>query len=69
MRSKLVCLCNLVTEDEIKDVLKKGAATTKEIQDFTRAGTTCGKCLPEIDALVEEFKKENPGDGQSKIKF
>ncbi|NQU87239.1 MAG: (2Fe-2S)-binding protein [Mariniphaga sp.] len=69
MKSKLVCLCSLVTEDEIKDVLKKGASSTTEIQEYTRAGTTCGRCLPEIDQLVEYHNKKNKKGPQLKKDF
>ena len=60
MARKLVCICNLVTEDEIVKTLKKGALCTADIQKHTNAGTSCGRCLPEIDALVE---KHRPADG------
>ncbi|MBN1821583.1 MAG: (2Fe-2S)-binding protein [Prolixibacteraceae bacterium] len=68
MRKKLVCLCNLVTEIELMEALKKGASSTGDIQKITSAGTTCGRCLPEIDALVENYKK-NSGNDQFKLSF
>ncbi len=69
MARKLVCICNLVDESEIKAVLNKGAETTLHIQDFTRAGTTCGRCLPEIDAIVEEHQKKKPKNQQGKLEL
>lgn len=67
MSKRLVCLCNFVTEKEIKELLKKGAETTSEIQKMIKAGTTCGRCLPEIDELVRKNKK--PENRQGKIDF
>lgn len=64
---RLVCLCNLVDEKEIKNLLKKGAETTADIQRLTRAGTSCGRCLPIIDALVEAHQKEKPKPQQGKL--
>ena len=64
MPRRLVCICNLVSEDEIQSVLHKGAESTVDIQKHTHAGTSCGRCLPEIDALVEEHKKRKPGNQQ-----
>jgi len=64
---KLVCLCNLIDEKEIHSFLKKGATSTKEIQHYTRAGTSCGRCLSEIDQRVTDFKKEKPEDQQKKL--
>jgi len=64
---KLVCLCNLIDEMEIISYLKKGAKTAEEIQSLTRAGTSCGRCLPEIDEIVATFLKEKPEDQQKKL--
>ncbi|MBC8006146.1 MAG: (2Fe-2S)-binding protein, partial [Verrucomicrobia bacterium] len=55
MSRRLVCVCNLVTEKEILQVLRKGALSTADIQQATRAGTSCGRCLMEIDRMVEEY--------------
>jgi len=62
-------LCNMVTEDEILAVLKKGARSTSEIQKLTGAGTSCGRCLVVIDSMVEEFIAGLPDDPQQKIDF
>lgn len=64
MARRLVCICNLVTEEEIQSMLNKGAESTVDIQKLTHAGTSCGRCLPEIDSLVEEHKKRKPGNQQ-----
>lgn len=68
MARKLVCICNLIGQAEIEEMLKKGANSTFDIQQLTRAGTSCGRCLPEIDAIVESYKKKKPED-QQKLKF
>lgn len=69
MARKLVCICNLVTEDEIIELLKKGALSTEDIQKHTNGGTSCGRCLPEIDAIVEAFLRNKPADEQQKLDF
>jgi bacterioferritin-associated ferredoxin len=69
MGRRLVCICNLVDENEIQKVLNKGAETTEHIQAHTRAGTSCGRCLPEIDAVVEEHKKKKPGNQQGTLEL
>jgi len=68
MSNRLICICNFVDEREINKLLKQGANSTEDIQNFTRAGTSCGRCLPEIDELVEKFKNEKPKD-QQKLNF
>jgi bacterioferritin-associated ferredoxin len=67
MARKLVCICNLVEESEIRQVLNKGANKTEHIQEYTRAGTSCGRCLMEIDVIVEEHKKKKPEDQQQRL--
>jgi bacterioferritin-associated ferredoxin len=69
MSKRLVCICNMVLEKEIVDALQKGARTTTEIQKMTRSGTSCGRCLPIIDAMVEEFLAGLPDDPQQKLDF
>lgn len=69
MGRKLVCICNLVEEKEILNLIQKGAGSTSEIQKLIKAGTTCGRCLPEIDQLVEKHKKTEPKDLQGKLDF
>ena len=49
--------------------MKKGANSTSDIQWLTGAGTSCGRCLPVIDEIVETFKKEKPKDQQTKLDF
>jgi bacterioferritin-associated ferredoxin len=69
MKPRLVCLCNMVSEPEIINALKKGARSTSDIQRMTRAGTSCGRCLPWIDSIVEDFLKELDEDPQLRINF
>ena len=69
MSKRLVCICNMVTEKEIHVALMKGAKSASEIQKLTRAGTSCGRCLPWIDSIVEEFLANQPDDPQQRIDF
>ena len=69
MSKRLVCLCNMVTEKEILAALQKGARSTADIQKMTRAGTSCGRCLPWIDAIVAEYLANLPQDAQQKLNF
>ena len=66
---KLICLCNLVEEKEVRSLLKKGACSTNDIQRYSKAGTSCGRCLPEIDELVSAELKEKPKGPQKKLDF
>jgi len=68
-QKRLVCLCNHVSAPEIKKMLRAGALTTAEIQKFTTAGTGCGRCVSEIDAIVEKYRRETNKDPQFRIIF
>jgi len=65
----MVCFCNHVSALEIKKILRAGAFTTAEIQNFTMAGTRCGRCIGEILAIVEKNKSEYVKDPQLSISF
>jgi bacterioferritin-associated ferredoxin len=67
MSNRLICFCNLVDEKEIIALLNKGATSTKDIQQLTRAGTSCGRCLPLIDELVAFHEKQKPKARQGKL--
>ncbi len=69
MARKLVCLCNFIEEKEIVGILKKGAISTKDIHNVTGAGTSCGRCIPEIDQIVAAWEKEKPKEQQKKLNF
>lgn len=69
MSKRLVCICNMVLEKEIHTALTKGARSTSEIQKMTRAGTSCGRCLPWIDSIVTEFLDKLPNEPQQRINF
>ena len=69
MNNRLVCICNMISEQEIIQKLKKGAKSTQDIQFATKAGTSCGKCLPTIDRIVDEYLSNHPKDPQQKLDF
>lgn len=68
-QKRLVCLCNQVSALEINRKLRAGALSTAEIQQFTTAGTGCGRCVREIDAIVEKYMRETSKDPQFRINF
>ena len=55
-QKRLVCLCNHVSALEIRKILKAGALTVADVQQFTAAGTGCGRCIQEISAIVKKHK-------------
>ena len=49
-----VCLCNGVTERQIREVAEAGCRTLAELTMRTGCGATCGSCLPMAQSLLDE---------------
>ena len=48
-----VCNCNGVTKAKLLAAVKGGARSLKAVCDATRAGTGCGSCKPQVQAILE----------------
>jgi bacterioferritin-associated ferredoxin len=44
----IVCLCNVVSETELDDVIEGGADSVEAVGDACGAGTDCGSCVASI---------------------
>jgi bacterioferritin-associated ferredoxin len=66
---QLVCLCNHVSAIEVRKILRAGAITLSDVQSFTSAGTNCGRCVREIEAIIRKHNKVAKKDPQLKIDF
>ncbi len=47
-----VCICKGVTENQIRDAIRGGSCTRKEISRRLKVGTACGKCKREVGDLL-----------------
>ena len=53
--NRLLCLCNGVRENIIKDLINKLDLPSLEvIQENTNAATNCGRCITAIESLIEK---------------
>ncbi len=53
--SAQICSCNAVTKDTILSAIKdQGCADVPAVKACTRAGTTCGSCVPLLKQLLTE---------------
>jgi nitrite reductase (NADH) large subunit len=48
-----ICDCNAVSKGEIVQAVLEGARALQSVCDATRAGTGCGSCRPEVEAIVD----------------
>jgi len=47
-----VCICKGITENQIRDAIRGGLCTRKEISRCLKVGTACGKCNHEVGNLL-----------------
>lgn len=53
-RAMYVCICNGVTDRDIRQAAQAGCRTTAELTVRTGAGGNCGSCLEMATQLLEE---------------
>ena len=52
-----VCLCNGVTDREIREVAAAGCRTLPELTMRTGCGATCGSCLAQAQQILDEARE------------
>ena len=56
LEDKLLCTCYNVSENEVRRVITENQLTTvEEVTNFTKAGGGCGRCIPKIQAILDEI--------------
>src|SRR5512137_2744570 len=59
LSGKVICNCFGVTEEEIERVVREnGLMTVEQVTNYTKAGGGCGKCQPDIAAIIERVAAE-----------
>ncbi len=54
----IVCSCNAIGRLQIRAAAKSNpGATTQQLCELTRAGTSCGSCRPEVQKILRESQK------------
>ncbi|MDR2945139.1 MAG: Fe-S cluster assembly protein NifU [Candidatus Adiutrix sp.] len=57
--SPIVCECFGVTEKEIERVIRENRlATVEDVTAYTKAGGGCGRCVPEIEKILQRVLNE-----------
>ena len=51
-----VCICNGVTDRQIREAAESGCASLTELTMRTGVGANCGSCLPAADAILDEVR-------------
>ena len=53
----IVCLCNAVSDRQIKELVQEGASV-KDVINTCQAGTCCGACAIEVRKIVQDEKRQ-----------
>ncbi|PTU75814.1 bacterioferritin-associated ferredoxin [Pseudomonas mangrovi] len=56
-----VCLCQGVTDGQIKDAIYEGCCSYRDVRETLGVGTQCGKCA----CFAKQVVRETLGDLQS----
>ncbi|MDX9727027.1 MAG: (2Fe-2S)-binding protein [Bacteroidales bacterium] len=55
----IICNCNEIYKGEIvKAIREKGLKTVDEVGEATTAGTVCGGCQDDIQAILDEINQQ-----------
>ena len=53
-----ICICNAVTESEIRGAVALGSKSVADLREGLGVGTCCGKCVPEAHKLLKSCAQE-----------
>lgn len=56
----IVCVCNAITEDELRELARAGARTPEEAYAVLGHEPQCGSCLHYADKLMAEERGKRP---------
>ena len=59
-----ICVCHAVNERRIEKAVDEGVRSIKGLCLATRAGTCCGKCLPEAKQRLHQAIEQRASDTQ-----
>jgi len=57
-----VCVCNAVTDREIRNLARRGVDSLAELQMLTGCSGCCGHCADEAEALLESARGSRQGE-------
>lgn len=52
-----VCICNGVTERQVRDAAQAGCGSIAELTMRTGAGANCGSCVSAAEAILGEVRQ------------
>jgi bacterioferritin-associated ferredoxin len=56
----IVCLCNAISEGDVRAALLAGATRPKEVYDCCGGRAQCGNCAPTVLRIIREETTKAP---------
>lgn len=56
----IVCVCNAISEDELRELARKGSRTPECAYAKLGHEPACGSCLSYAQELIDEVRRELP---------
>lgn len=53
-----ICICNAVTERQLKECARAGAASLEDVAFQLGVGTACGRCRECASGMLKEMRAE-----------
>lgn len=57
-----ICICNGITEREIRSCAEEGACSLRELEACLGVGSGCGRCKHEARRVLKEVRAEPRAD-------
>ena len=54
-----ICVCNGITDREIRCCVEDGARTLRDLESCLGVGAGCGKCKPAAREVLDEARSES----------
>lgn len=51
-----ICICNAVTDSQIKNALDEGATCVADLNKSLSVGSCCGKCIRTARQVIKEYR-------------
>lgn len=56
----IVCICNRITEGEVREAAREGAATPDQVYACSGCEVQCGCCLDYAQEIIDEERPKRP---------
>jgi bacterioferritin-associated ferredoxin len=54
-----ICLCNAITERDIRSCVEEGACSMRELESCLGVGATCGKCKSAAREILNDTRSSS----------